>query len=188
MSDGKLKGARRNAVDVGAVPPFGQVVNTNAVPPSVQVVSDDELEQQYKRKLNGWAMSLLAILVIMAAKAISGAGWMGLVSAYLLCFGAASLVEYWVPPRPPRSFLSYALKMAGILINLYVGLVALPESLRKSLPAPLAYGLPAFIVFLIFYWAPPIYPIGKKITFWKWLMISAAAAAWWAWVGGYSGS
>lgn len=183
MSDGRLKDARRNAAGVASVPPSGQIVSTNAVPPPAQVVSDVELEEHYKRKFDGRTMFLLGILAFVAAQGISEAGWMRGTSAYLTCFGAASLIEYWVPPRPPRSFLSFALRTAGVLLNLYVGLVALPESLRKSLPTPLAYGLPVFIVFLIFYWTPSVYPVGKKHTFWKWVMISAAAAAWWSWVG-----
>lgn len=187
MRDGRLKDAHQRAVGVAAVPPSGQVVSTNAVPPPAQVASDVELEEHYKRKFNGWPVFLLGILVIVAAKALNEAGGVRLASAYLICSGAASLVEYWVPPRPPRSFWSFALRAAGVVLNLYVGLVALPDSLLKSLPTPLAYGLPAFIVSLIFYWTPPLYPMGSKLTFRKWVMMSAAVAAWWAWVGGYSG-
>ncbi|HVF44112.1 MAG TPA: hypothetical protein VM936_13905 [Pyrinomonadaceae bacterium] len=185
MSDGRLKEARRRAAGVAAVPPSGQVVSSNAATPPAQVISDAEFERQYERKLNGRTLFLMLILSNLAAGAIGEAGWMRLAPAYLACCGAASLVEYWVPPRPPWSFLSHALRMAGVLINLYVGLVTLPESLRNSLPAPLAYGLPAFVVFLMLYWAPPLYPIGKRATFWKWVMMSAAGAAWWAWVGAY---
>ena len=188
MIDGRLKDARQRAAGVASVPPSGQVVSTNAVPPPAQAVSDAELEERYERKSNGWTLFLLIILSNVAARATSDAGWMRLAPAYLACFGAASLVEYWVPPRPPRSFLSHALRSAGIVLNLYVGLVTLPESLRNSLPTPLAYGLPAFVVFLMLYWAPSLYPTGKTLTFWKWVMMSAALAAWWVWVGASPGS
>jgi len=160
-------------------------MSANAAAPPAQVISDDELEQQYERKVNGRTLFLLLILANLSASAVSEVGWMRLAPAYLACFGAASLVEYRVRPRPQRSFSSHALRTAGILLNLYVGLVTLPESLRSSLPAPLAYGLPAFVVSLTLYWAPPLYPTGKRLTFREWVIMSVAVAAWWAWVGAH---
>ena len=172
-SEGRLDETRPYAGSVATAPPPGQVISADEL--------EEQLEQQYEHKVNGWSWrnTLTLLLVIVGANAIRDAGWMRLLPAYMVCYGVVTIVEYWIPPRPPQSFVSWALKVVGVILNLYVGLVTLPASLKNSLPTPLAYGLPAFVVFLIFYWVPPLYPIKRKNALWKWVIGAAAFAALW---------
>lgn len=188
MSDGRVKEAPHRAVGVAAAPPPGQVIGSNAGPPSAQVAGDAELEQKYERKLNRWSSRnfFVVALVTVAANFIKDAGWMRLLPAYMVCYAAATLIEYWFPPRPPERFLPWALKVVGIFLNFYVGLVTLPALLRNSLPTPLAHGLPVFAFCLVIYYVPPLYPVKRKTALWKWVVGSAAFAALWGLVGYYS--
>jgi hypothetical protein len=118
-----------------------------------------------------------------AAQALNGAGLMRLLPAYILAYGVLAVVELRIPPRSPQSFVSCVLRIAGVCLNLYVGLVSLPAALRESLLAPLAHGLPAFLVALIFYWVPPFYPAGRRQEFWKWAIGAVVFAVLWGGFG-----
>ncbi len=155
--------------------------DATAFAPPARDAGAQELERLYERKVNGWTGRnfLTVILVNAAAQALHGAGVLRLLPAYLAAYGVATAVEYWVPPRPPERFVPWLLRVAGVCLNFYVGLVTMPESLRGSLPSPLAYFLPAFLVFLAFYWVPPLYPVKRNVPLWKWALFAAGFAAFW---------
>lgn len=107
-----------------------------------------------------------------------------MIQCYLLLYGSASILGYWWKPKPGPGFLPWALKMVGIWLNCYVGLVTVPESLRGLLPEPLAFGLPAFFITALLYCVIPVRPdTGKRLPLWQWLLWATAAAAIWEWFG-----
>lgn len=186
MSDGRLKDSRQRAAGVNAVPPHAQIVLADVFPPPAQVVNDDALAQQQQgRKASRWSARNVfwVMLVNVAARGIIGTGWARPLTVFMACFAAWTIADYWVPPRPQVSFLSWMLRVLGVLVNFYVGMVALPLSLRHSLPTPLAYGLPAFLVGLSLYWMPPVFPMKGRTALWKWAVMSAAFAVFWGLVG-----
>jgi hypothetical protein len=95
----------------------------------------------------------------------------------------ATVFGYWVGERPKQSFLSWTLKVVGIWLNCYVGFVTVPVSLRGLISEPLAFGLPAFFVTLIFYWITPLKHKNKALRLWQWLLYAAGVAAFWGWMG-----
>lgn len=109
-------------------------------------------------------------------------GWSQL-TCYTLLYCVATILMYWETPKPRQGFLLWTLKVVGIFLNLYVALVSVPQSLRGLLPDWLAFGLPAFLFMLAFYWVPPLMPVNKLPTLWKWLLWAAGFAAFWAWFG-----
>ena len=130
-----------------------------------------------------WKSSGIILLLNIAANAFHDfSGWPQLES-FVVVYGVASLFAYWVGERPRQSFLPWALKLVGIWLNFYIGFVTVPESLRGLLPEPLAFGLPAFFVTLIFYWVPPLKQSSKTYTLWQWLLCAVAIAAFWGWAG-----
>lgn len=110
-------------------------------------------------------------------------GWSQL-QCYTLLYCVAVIFMYWDTPKPRQGFLSWSLKVVGIFLNCYVGLVTVPESLRGLLPEPLAFGLPAFLIMAFLYCALPVRPdTGKKAPLWQWLLCATAFAVIWGWVG-----
>ncbi len=98
-------------------------------------------------------------------------------------YGVAMVLSYWQGARPKQSFLSWTLKVVGICLNFYVAFVTVPLSLRGVVPEWLAFGLPAFVATLVWYWVRPLRPSDKTYTLWHWLLYSAWSAAGWAWAG-----
>lgn len=132
-----------------------------------------------------WKSSGLIILLNFAAQALHDGSRLTAFESYVAVYGVFTIFGYWVGERPKQSFLSWTLKVIGIWLNCYVGLVTVPASLHGILSEPLAYGLPAFLVALAFYWVPPLKAThaNRAPEFWHWLLGAAAAAVFWGWVG-----
>ena len=126
-----------------------------------------------------WALLLLKF----AAEALDEWSRLTLLGSFVMVYGAATVFGYWVGERPRQSFPSWALKVVGIGLNCYVGLATVPLSLRVLLPGPLAFGLPAFIVALLYYWVPPMKAAGRTTPLWQWLLWAATFAVFWGWWG-----
>jgi hypothetical protein len=133
-----------------------------------------------KSTRSAWVTSGILVLLNFSSQWLHGwSGW-GLLHCYLLLYGAASILSYWTKAKPRPKFLPWTLKVVGIWLNCYIGLVTVPESLRSLLPEPLAFGLPAFFVTLALYSVMPVKPdTGKKWSLWQWLLWAMAAAAYW---------
>lgn len=129
-----------------------------------------------------WKWGSLIILNF-AAHALHDESRLTQLESYAVVYGIATVFMYWVGERPKQSFLSWTLKVVGIWLNCYVWFVTMPESLRGLIPEPLAFGLPAFVVTLIFYWGPSLGRNSRTCPFWQWLLCAAAFAAFWGWMG-----
>ncbi len=105
------------------------------------------------------------------------------VYSYAAIYAFSTIVSYWQGERPKQSFLSWTLRVVGIWLNLYVGLVTVPASLRGSVPDWLAFGLPAFVMTLVYQRALPLKPSDKTYTLRQQLLYAAWLAAVWAWAG-----
>lgn len=101
----------------------------------------------------------------------------------MVIYAVAASFAYWATPSPRQGFLRWTLKVVGLFLNLYVGLVTVPASLRAHLPAPLAFGLPAFVLLLALCWVVRSKPGGKASPLWQWLLCAATLAAFWGWTG-----
>lgn len=132
------------------------------------------------RKAFDWSWAVTILFVSFFAQPLHDwSGWR-LIACYMLLCGTGSILSYWSKPKPRPSFLPWALKVVGIWLNCYIGLVTVPLSLGGLLPAPLAFGLPAFVVVLALYLVLPLRPdTGKKMPLWQWLLWSLAAAVCW---------
>lgn len=159
----------------------------NSSPPDSPLTTAEQVNllSSYERKVSGRsARNVLTVaLVTIVAQGLNGAGVLPLFQAYMLAYAVAAVIEYWIPPRPPSSFAKWVLKIAVTCINIYAGLQAIPKALSHFLWPPLAYGLPAFSLFLIIYWVPPLYPMKRKDKFKVWILASLGFALFWGWVG-----
>lgn len=149
--------------------------------------SVSEEEAQFKHKLrpySGWALSTMFVCVI-AANVFQDLGWLPYIVGFSLASALVLVIEYWISPKPPVSFPIWVLKILALLIFVLLGLWIIPKVLSRWIWAPLAYGLPAFISLLSIYWMPPLYPIKRSDTLWKWALISFGFALVFAWMGYY---
>jgi len=126
---------------------------------------------------------LSLILLNVLARGLHDFYSLPLLHSFIIVCGVGAIIGYWGSPRPRQSFLSWTLKIVGLCLNIYIGLVTVPASLRGQLPDPLAFGLPAFALFLIFYWVPPLRTNRVKCPFWQWLLCAAGFAVIWSWAG-----
>jgi hypothetical protein len=82
-------------------------------------------------------------------------------------------------------FAIWVLKILNAFIIILLGLWIIPRALSRWIWAPLAYGLPALILFVSIYWIPPLYPIKRSNTLWKWVLFSFGFALVFACIGYY---
>lgn len=136
----------------------------------------------------GWSLAECLAIFFISLGASSLKEWSGwsYLQCYAVLYAAFTILTYWSRPRPrPKgSFPRWALKMVGIWLNCYVGLVTVPASLRGLIPEPLAFGLPAFVIVAILYCVAPVrQDTGTKWPFWQWLLVAGFAAVCWASLG-----
>ena len=131
-----------------------------------------------------WWTSTLAIAFASIAAPILHdlSGWPRL-HCYVLLYCLTTVLSYWDTPQPREGFLRWTLKVVGLFLNFFFALVSVPQSLLGLLPDSLAFALPAFAIFIIFYWVPPLIQNRKTPPLWQWLLWSAAFAAFWGWAG-----
>jgi hypothetical protein len=98
---------------------------------------------------------------------------------YAALCAAAMVASYWQGERPKQSFVSWTLKVVGIWLNLYVAFVTVPVSLRGLLPEEYAFGLPAFVMTLVYYWVRPAKPSDTPYPLWRWVAYAALVAIFW---------
>ena len=122
-----------------------------------------------------------ALLMMFIFREDVGQWWYVYFYAAICAF--STIAGYWQGERPKQSFLSWTLRVVGLWLNLYVGLVTVPVSLRGSAPDWLTFGLPAFVMALVYQWAVPLKPNDTKYTLQQRLMYAVWAAAVWAWAG-----
>jgi hypothetical protein len=103
--------------------------------------------------------------------------------AYVAVYCLICILEYWDSPKPRQGFVSWTLKVIGVWLNGFVGFVSVPQSLRGLLPDELAFGLPAFLVMLVFYWLPFLKRDGVRPSPWRYFLVAAGLAILWAFLG-----
>ena len=131
-----------------------------------------------------WAECMSLFFISFGASFLQNlSGWRTL-HCYMILYAASTVLWYWSGPRPRQSFPRWALKVVGIWLNCYVGLVTVPESLSALIPEPLAFGLPAFVLTAVLYCVLPVRPdTGKKFPLWRWLLFAGCAAVFWSATG-----
>jgi hypothetical protein len=108
----------------------------------------------------------------------------GLLFIQYSLMACAALVVVRNLPRQGESFLRWVLKIAGVLLNCYVGFMTVPALLRGPLPEPLACGLPAFLVTAALYCAAPVNPgTGREWPLRQWLLWAGLVATVWGFIG-----
>jgi hypothetical protein len=147
-----------------------------------------EQEAQFERKLRPWSgrAILTTFACVIAAMVFEDLGWLPYIGGFSLASAFALVIEYWIPPKPPVSFPIWVLKILAFFIPILLGLWIIPKVLSRWIWAPLAYGLPTFILFISIYWMPPLYPIKRSDALWKWLLFSFGFALVFAWIGHYT--
>jgi hypothetical protein len=136
-----------------------------------------ELEENHEREF-GW---LRLTLTIFAATIVGNilqdlAGlpyWLGLLLGYFLAY----TIDYWIPPRPSKSFLFWELNVLCFLFGIAMCLRFIPALLDLFLWTPLAYGIPSFLFLLAIYWTPPLYPPKRQDSFTGWLLFCLVFAS-----------
>jgi hypothetical protein len=136
----------------------------------------------------GWSVGGLLGLVLLnvVARAFADLSPLPKLQSYALVSAFTMILCYWATPKPRQGFWQWTLKIVGLILNFYIGFVTVPGSLRGLLPAPLAFGLPAFVIlFVVLYWMPPLVQTysNRKSPLWQLLLCAAAIAALWGWVG-----
>lgn len=146
-----------------------------------------EQEAQFEQKTSPFSgrATLNTILSVVAANVFKDLGWLPYLVGFSLAYAVALLIEYWIPPKPPVSFLAWAGRILVYFVLILLGLWALPSLLSRWLWPPLAYGLPAFVSIVLIYWLPPIYPSKGKNDFWQWILYSLGAGLLFAILGYY---
>jgi hypothetical protein len=136
-----------------------------------------EQETQYKQKLGSWRRNILLIFpCIIVANVVKELGWLPYIAGYALAYGVFLLIDYWIPPRPPIRFTAWAVKIAGLMLALLLGLWVIPSLLSRWTWASLAYAIPTFVLFVSMYWIPPLYPVRREDSFRKHLLVSLVFA------------
>jgi hypothetical protein len=136
--------------------------------------------KNYGLALEGAIVILLAVVVAVEFQDLSRLSFL---HWYMTLYCAFTVLTYWKTPKPRQSFLSWTLRVIGIFLNFFVALVTVPQSLRGLLPDSLAFGLPAFVIMLIFHWVPPLIESKKPPPpLWRRLLSAAIFAAFWAWM------
>lgn len=133
----------------------------------------------------GWSWEIFWLLLLMniSARALHDLSPLTRPQSFVLAYGLGTILAYWRTPKPREGFLRWTLKVVGLFLNFYFGLVSVPESLRGVLPDAWAFGLPAFGFLLALHIVPPLLKVGRDYPFWQWLLFSAALAALWGWAG-----
>jgi hypothetical protein len=125
----------------------------------------EELEEQYRRKTSSfWSLLLTVGVASFAATALENIWNVPYFATFAFFFWLGFLVEYWIPPRPPTSFLVWVVKTSIFAVAFAFCLWIIPNFLANYIWKPLAYGLPVFAFFTGSYWLMPLYPTRKKAT------------------------
>lgn len=149
-------------------------------------MKEDSEKYQHKLRSDSPRQIVGCLACIIFARVAEGAGWLPYIPAVLLAFAVAYLIDYWIPPKPPVSFPIWIGKVIIFVGCLFLGIWLIPALLSKLIWPPLAYAVPAFLVFLSMYWIPPLYPVKRDDSFRKTLILSAVFAVIIALVGAYT--
>jgi hypothetical protein len=91
-------------------------------------------------------------LAVVLGATLSGAltvmGVLPMAEAYLAGFTVGSLVGYWIPPRPPISYLRWIVTQGAMVLGGYLALFKIPVALKPVMPVALAYGIPITLLVL----------------------------------------
>lgn len=107
-----------------------------------------------------------------AASIIESRSGLPLAPGLLLCYTAAFLVSYWIPPRPVIGYPHYVLRLALLILLVLAAFWWLPALLGRWTWKPLATGLPVFVLFLALPFLPALNPSHKKSPYWQWMLIA----------------
>ncbi len=133
-----------------------------------------EQEAQFEQKMRPFSIRaiLTSFVCAIAAGVFQKLGWFPYIIGYPLAYAIASIIEYWIPPKPPVSFPVWLARISASFILISLGLWIIPSFLSHWLWSPLACGLSGFIFVMSIYWVPPLYPIKRKDALWKWILCS----------------
>ena len=123
-----------------------------------------ETEEQYWRKAGSWTLILTIGVATFVAKAVEDIWNIPYFIPFGFVFWLGFLVEYWIPPKPPISFLVWFFKATIWSLGFVFSFALIPDLLANYIWKPLAYGLPVLAFFLGSYWLLPAYPNNKKAT------------------------
>jgi hypothetical protein len=90
-----------------------------------------ELEEQYQRKANSfWRIFLTVGFATIGGNMFRDLGWLPHPVGFMLFYLLASLVEYWIPPKPPVSFLIWTGKVYLLMVAVLFAIWLIPQWLR----------------------------------------------------------
>lgn len=146
-----------------------------------------EQEAQFEEKTNPFSgrAILTTFVCVIAANVFKEQGWLPYIVGFSLAAAVALIIEYWIPPKPPVSFLAWSVKIFVYFVLITLGLWAIPTFLSRWIWPPLAYGLPTFVLFLSTHWLPSLYPSKGREALWKWILFSLGFGLLYAVVGYY---
>ena len=137
-----------------------------------------EFEEPYARKMKSWSewktLTLLAYMITLIM--LIDWGGLPLNLAFVVSFTAFHVVDYWIPPRPPGSFTVWTIKAIAHYVPILLVLFVISPLLSRWIWPSLAYAVPVFIIALSSYWLPPLYPVKKRDSLRKRLLISLGMA------------
>ena len=134
--------------------------------------SNVEKESQLKPS-SGWVVFLQIGVASFGASGFKEIFEIPYALSYGVLWWIGVLIEYWIPPSPPTSFLGWLARVTVLALGLVLCLWLIPSLLTDSIWKPLAYGLPTFALFVFSYW---LYPITKKATLKDMTLVGLMAA------------
>lgn len=153
---------------------------------SIQTFSEQEIAEHEAKLMSGKRYLLSIFICPVTASILTSIFPVTRTFGYFIGAVLFFLIDYWIPPRPRRSFLNWFLKVVVHATEIMLGLWLMPLFLSRLVWPPLAYGLSALILCFSLYWASPLYPKRNSVSLKKWLIVSALFTLLWAGIGWFS--